>query len=103
MNLKMITDQTCPSCNARTTAESCRDVHTNGQPFETRTFACGSALRWSPNFHRLEVESPCPKNVEEVQRRAKRAQAYTALETFLQTLDVDDKWKAAVLRAYVPT
>jgi hypothetical protein len=98
MNLKLIPAHTCPTCGAHTVTESIRAVHTNGEGFERREFACGCCLAWSPNFGRLEIASPCPKDPDVVSLRAKRTAAKDRTKEFLDTLDVDSHWRNLVSR-----
>ncbi len=94
MELKLIKDQVCPCCGARTVAESCPYYHSSGDGFEQRTFECGAILSWSPNFDRLEQFKPCPKNPKEMLRTQQRRAANDALLAFIQTLpDVDEEWR----------
>lgn len=98
MQLKLIPHETCPTCGAVTVQESCRGHHCNGQGFEHRSFACGCELRWSPNFERLEVNTPCPKHPDEKNKVQKRQAAREAIHALVDTLDVDDDWKARLKR-----
>lgn len=98
MDLKLIKETSCPHCNARTIAESCRSVHCNGQGFEERHFECGHILAWSPNAERLEVKAPCPKSKEEVAKKDSRVRASDLLLAFLAKLNVDEDWKRYVMR-----
>ena len=93
MTLEYIKAETCPICQARTVSESCTSVHSNGQGFEKRSFACGMELAWSPNFNRLETSQQCPKDVNVVNTRKKEVEAKEALLELLETLDVNEKWK----------
>lgn len=93
MELKLIKAQVCPDCGARTVSEECSHVHTNGQGFEHRAFACGCHLRWSPNFGRIECTAPCPNTMETKERERKRLVARNSLIEFIRNLDVDEEWK----------
>lgn len=94
MILKLIQDTNCPVCKSHVVAESCEHVHCNGEGFEVRKFKCGCVLRWSPNFSRLEVESPCPKSPNEITRREKEINALRQVEELIGKLDVSESWKA---------
>lgn len=96
MQLKLIPNDVCPDCGARTVCEGCEDFHVNGQGFEYRRFACGCELKWSPNFDRLLTSARCPHNPEETRKRQKRAAAECTLLDLLRTLDVDEAWKTRI-------
>jgi len=99
MKLILIKDEVCPTCKSKVVAESCRNVHCNGQGFEIRTFECGCELSWCPNFGfngRLETKRACPKSAAEVEQKKKRSEAKVKLLQFIQELDVNDEMKAAL-------
>ena len=76
MNLSFIKTNKCPHCgcsfivreevqtntNYRGEVEIRRHAH--GGHWETRAFACGLAIKYSPNFEREEQASQCTKSKE---------------------------------------
>lgn len=61
MELQYIPDLACPICGnvviIQETIESDGKAllkHSNGEQWEIRTFACGQALAYVPNFRRVE-------------------------------------------------
>lgn len=54
--------EACPLCSARITGVTQDRQHTNGQWFETVTFACRGVVAWVPNFTRAEWSTRCRKS-----------------------------------------
>lgn len=93
MELKRIPHEVCPTCGARTVAESCPSIHCNGQGFENRIFACGAEWKWSPNFEHLDNPVACPKSPAEIARKKAADVVNDKLIDFLLTLDAPEEWK----------
>lgn len=97
MKLTMIKPEVCPDCASITVMEACEERrHCNGQPRESRKFACGCTLSWSPNFSSLVVDRACPKSVEEVEKAVKRQKVARIIEGLLEKSDVDNDFKRKV-------
>ncbi|WP_139074781.1 hypothetical protein [Paenibacillus elgii] len=103
MNLKFIRDNQCPLCgDSQVIREEIEthdgevNQHCNGGVWEKRTFSCGQTLAYIPNFRQTEVSKyrTCRNNLECKLRQRKREQAKEALLLFIDTLDVDDVYKA---------
>jgi len=102
VTIKRIKALTCPTCKAEISGERRDQRHTNGYWNEYRAFTCGCALRFSPNFMKVEVANVCPSHPKEKEKREKRKVAAIKLEKYINRLDVDDSWKASALQAYLP-
>lgn len=101
MKFVMIKAENCPTCGSPTVSESCHHWHTNGEPFEQRIFKCGCRISWSPNFGRLETDTVCPKEPNEVKRLQKRKDLRAKLLRIIAESDVDTKYKET-LETYLP-
>ena len=101
MKFVMIKAEICPTCGSMTVAEACHHIHTNGQPFEQRTFKCGCRIAWSPNSERLETETVCPSEPNESKRLQKRKDLRNKLLRIIAESDVDTKYKET-LELYLP-
>jgi len=103
MQLQMIKVEVCPWCNNCTiVAESCRNVHCNGQGFERREFACGCAVEWSPNFERLQVANECPKHPDRIARTAKRTKFVDEFWKLVNISDLDEEFKKKLKYLLLP-
>jgi hypothetical protein len=103
MNLKLIAHiESCPTCSADIVAESCRSVHTCGDGFEEREFACGCIVSWSPNFNRIEWKQDCPNTQAARDKKIKRANLVNLLKEQIANSDVDDGFKNLVT-SYIPS
>jgi hypothetical protein len=107
MQLRHITQETC-ACGAPAVADEVEHAsnghirtHSNGQRWESRTFACRHRIAWIPNFECLETQRPCRNDPAERATRFNRNRAREMLFGYLDMLDVDEEWKKAVIR-YMP-
>lgn len=92
--LRHLKQELCPTCGAVTVAMSRKPQnHYNGQQFEERTYACGSGVRWVPNYNAEEPFGQCRKSDEYKDIVKKRKAAHAALKAFIAALDVDDRWR----------
>ena len=63
MNLKHIKDEVCPHCGSQAVSEyKSERMHCNGTSEETRRFACGCVLRYSPNFQEVTETNECERS-----------------------------------------
>lgn len=97
MEMHHLKDEQCYECGSRTVGLTQTDQHTNGMWNETRKYACGLHLRFSPNFKRVETIDRCPKDQEEQQMHAKRLKAKNTIAAMVRTLDVDNGFKQSVM------
>lgn len=103
MNLRHIKQDVCPDCGSPIFSESREPRnHSNGDSFETRTFACGRILEWSPNFQKLLTRGKCTKCPAFKQEEEKRKAAAEAIKEFILKLDVDEIYKK-ILLSELPT
>ena len=93
MNLRHIRTTTCPHCAAVPKREEVSGQHTNGQFFETRTFTCGHAVEYVPNFQVERVSHECPKSAAVVSKHAKQRSLVEKLVDIAEKADVDDTFK----------
>ncbi len=72
MQLEHLTERSCATCAAPAIRdEAAPQAHCNGTREESRTFACGRKVHYSPNFRRVEVACECPMSpAVEKQRQA---------------------------------
>lgn len=102
MKLEMINNEVCPDCLAVAKVDRKEPHrHSNGQPFESREFACGCILDWSPNFNMLRTIKPCPNTQEQQEYKAKRRAVKEKIEALLAKADVDDYFKKEILDTFV--
>lgn len=73
--------------------------HANGGRWETRTFACGYRVGYSPNFRRETAEGKCSRDPELMEQNRKRNDARRAVTDCISALDVDDVYKGRLLDA----
>lgn len=63
MKLNNINQETCHHCGAQAVSEyKSEKMHCNGTSEETRRFACGCVLRYSPNFQEVTETNECEKS-----------------------------------------
>jgi hypothetical protein len=105
MHLIFIQTKICPKCNCAMAVEERVDLdglrirqHSNGGHWEYRTWACGYAVRFVPNFDREEVNGTCTEDPKYKEREKKRAKAKSAVLDYISELDVDDEFKATLTR-----
>lgn len=98
--LENIAETSCPVCGSEVASETRRAKHTNGYFNEIREFDCGHSLHFSPNFMMVLVKSECRKSSDMVKLTALRVSAKTALDGFIDGLDVDDEFKVKVKNSY---
>ena len=99
MNLQHITQEICPICSSTPVAETKKSQHCNGQWNESRRFACGCCIEYSPNFQRSTVVIQCPQHPEAIAKKNNRQSAKKKVIAFIYTLSCDDHYKEALLRA----
>jgi len=99
MQLRHIKAETCPTCGAEAVYEE-RDTrcHANGTRGESRQFACGLKLSYSPNYQEVRTCRQCDNDPELVAKRTARDAAADKITAFVNKLDVDDAYKKAVLK-----
>lgn len=99
MQLKHITDEVCPTCGSEATSEN-REVgyHVNGTRLESRKFACGCRLAYVPNYEEVQVTDLCSNGDAQKDKRRKRQAATEAIIKLLRSMDVDEKYRDAILR-----
>lgn len=91
MQLQHIKTPACPECGAPVSAEGVEHdrgkprVHTNGEKWETRTFACGLHIDWIPNFGREEHRGTCLQSPAYHAKVKERRQRMGALKATLDT------------------
>ncbi|RLI63945.1 MAG: hypothetical protein DRO67_04890 [Candidatus Asgardarchaeum californiense] len=98
MELKYIKENSCSECGAMIVRES-RNPHShcNGTTRETRTFACGRVVSYSPNFERVEVDTVCP-NSDKMKRREKlRCSLIEKLTDIVEKSKVDADFKRKII------
>lgn len=105
MQLSHIKVETCPTCGARPVSEEKTHQHSNGQWFESRTFACGYRVRWVPNFSSQQEVGKCTQCEEHRKNIEREQRAHDQLVAFIDQLDADQGWKNAVQQRlpYRPT
>lgn len=63
MKLNNINQETCHHCGAQAVSEyKSEKMHCNGTSEETRRFACGCVLRYSPNFQEVTETEQCEES-----------------------------------------
>ena len=84
MQLRHINTIACPDCGSPVSGEAVEHdngkprVHTCGEQWEVRTFACGLRVHWIPNFSREERQGEClhsPKHLVEMQEQRRQMDA----------------------------
>ncbi len=98
MKLLHIATEKCPDCPSRVTLETQHNQHTNGHWNETRKFACGFEVAYSPNSLRESTTAECKKGPKFTLVESKRKEAGDKLIALLKDLDVDDNFKAPLYR-----
>ncbi len=66
MIFEYIKEEICSDCGAYAYHDIFRGHHSNGEPFENRTFQCGKTIDHSPNFSRTRVTKNCSKTPESI-------------------------------------
>ena len=98
MELRYIKTKQCPDCGCTDIVAEELDTlyhqiseHSCGQRWETRRFACGYAVKYTPNFHAEEQESECytvkDKKIVEYDKFAQEVQKY------IGTLEYSEEFK----------
>lgn len=93
MELQEIKHKSCPMCKSRIVYIEQKSKHCNGHWNESIKFFCGSIIRFSPNFMREEIDTPCPHDPVEMEKKRKRTLATKKLEKYIARLDVDEEFK----------
>lgn len=91
-------DDLCPHCKAKTKCLSQDGQHCSGEWFEERTYHCGYAIRYSPNFSRQELVRPCSKDPARIKRTSERTKVKDALLAYVRMSDLDEITKDRWLR-----
>lgn len=99
MKLTQIKEEYCSDCGSRVVAESQDRQHTNGHYNESRRYACGKEVAFSPNFMKVEVENPCPKSSKERAIKEKRKRASKKIIDMVNKLKIDKEWKKQILNS----
>lgn len=96
MELKQITEQICPVCGASAVAETKDKQHTNGHWNESRSFACGLKLEFSPNFMRTEKSKYylCKNDPVTIAERARNEVALRKLTQYISRLNVSPDFRS---------
>ena len=97
MDLDHITYSVCPTCGSMPIAETKDRQHCNGHWNESRRFACGFKVEYSPNFKKESITTNCPQSNEMITFKQKREVAKQKLEKYILRLDVDDSFKLKVM------
>lgn len=97
MEMHHLKDEVCYECGSRTVVLTQTDQHTNGMWNETRKYACGLHLRFSPNFKRVETLERCPNDQEVQQLKVKRANAMKQIFSLVRNLDVDQAYRQSII------
>ena len=99
MNLENIKEKECPVCGARTCSETKDNKHTNGYYNESRSFACGAKIEFSPNFMKSEMSKyhQCPYTPEILEIRERRKKATERLTSYISRMRVDKKFKEKMI------
>ena len=99
MQLNEISEEVCETCGAPPTQETKINRHCNRHWNESRTFACGRKVRFSPNLLRIEVDSECPNHPEEKSRRTMHKRWKEGLLNHIKRSKTSEDFKAKALRA----
>ncbi len=84
--LKHLTDDNCRVCGSKTRSFEMNGEHTFGGQNEKRTYTCGAALRYSPNFSREEIVVRCPKDPLRVEEEAALERAKDELRNYIEEI-----------------
>lgn len=98
MNLKHIKETKCPHCGARVTVEKQRDKHCNGHWNESRIFACGCELAYTPNYKSTREVSECTQCDMYKSREKIRKKAIERLCGYISKMRVDSDFKETLLK-----
>ncbi len=90
MQLEHIKIEVCPDCGAKPIREEKDRQHTNGHWNESRRFACGADLSYSPNFKSIKVETECPTNPNRLHFLAARKKALENVRKVMAKQKCDD-------------
>lgn len=102
MKLAHITVETCPWCKTTDVIiEERNSTHTNGERFETRTFACGYKIAWVPNYSRLQVVEPCKTDPSEIDKKKKRLVLIDQIREVVLHSAADEYFKGIIIQ-YLP-
>src|SRR5512139_1698269 len=102
MQLQHIKTERCPKClttiivNETVNYDPLRGeicTHTNGGRWETRVFACGFSVHWTPNFRIEEERSECKMDAAYAKKQQAREAARRAVQDFIDTLQVDADYR----------
>lgn len=96
MELQEIKHKSCPMCRSRIIYIEQKSQHCNGHWNESIKFLCGSIIQFSPNFMREEIDTPCPHDPVEMNKKYKRKIATEKLEKYIARLDVDEEFKSYI-------
>lgn len=105
MNLQNLTTDKCPFCDGEVVEEGLETSafdgrpkqHVNGQRWETRRFACGYVIQWSPNFERETELGECKHDPLIIDRQKKYDDLILALREKIETSTVDEETKKRLL------
>jgi hypothetical protein len=101
MELQMITQPVCATCGAMAvTDHRDKQAHVNGKRRETREFACGARLEYSPNFGCVRDEKVCPKNPAMMEQERHRRALRIGIGELIDRSEADDEYKRT-LRMYL--
>ncbi len=96
MILKFIKETTCPDCGCKDiySEKTLRhDPHSSGKWAETRTFVCGKAFSFSPNFNKVIEKGTCIRCKFYINERKRRSIALTKIRGLVSDLKVDEEFK----------
>lgn len=91
---KHLVAKNCPDCKAGVKSCSINGQHTNGDQFEKVTFDCGATLEYSPNFSRIQIVTPCPKNANSKKLELNRIRLLSGMARVIEALDLTEDSKA---------
>lgn len=105
MNFKNLKTKACPFCGAEAVEEGLETSsfdgtpkqHINGQRWETRRFACGYGVQWTPNFERETTFGECKHDPTIVDRQKKYDALILSLREKIEASAVDEETKKRLL------
>ena len=94
-----ITTMICPQCGcSKIKSEKREALHTNGHWNEYRTFDCGHAIHFSPNFMQCEVTHDCTRNEMYKEVIQNRVVALGKVIKYIDKLKVDETFRKRLLK-----
>ena len=105
MNFQSLKTKRCPFCGAEAVQEGYEttafdgkpNVHCNGQRWESRRFACGYGVQWSPNFGRETELGECKNDPAVVEQKQRYEVLILSLRKVIEESDVSERIKNNLL------